>query len=117
MSASTALQALLLATPAVTAICGTRIASDRMEQGAATPFVVYTGTAEPQRALDGSVHGTKTTFEIQCWAATRAAADALAAAVADACNAQHQYTTGPAGGYDSELDLEAALLQCDWWED
>ena len=64
MSASTQLQTLLLATPAVTALCGTRIASDRMEQGAATPFVVYTGTAEPQRALDGSVHGIKTTFEI-----------------------------------------------------
>jgi hypothetical protein len=29
----------------------------------------------------------------------------------------HQYCTGPAGGYDSELDLEAALLTCDWWTD
>ncbi len=25
--------------------------------------------------------------------------------------------TGPAGGYDGELDLEAALLTCDWWTD
>ena len=115
MSASTDLQALLLATSAVTALCGTRISSDRMEQGAATPFVVYTGTAEPQRALDGSVHGTRTTFEIQCWASTRAAADALAAAVKTALDAQHQYCTGPAGGFDAELDLEAALLTCDWW--
>lgn len=116
MSASTDLQALLLATSGVTALCGTRIASDRMEQAAATPFVVYTGTAEPQRALNGSVHGIKTTFEIQCWAATRSAANALAAAVATALDAQHQYCTGPAGGYDSDLDLEAALLTCEWWE-
>lgn len=117
MSASTELQALLLATPAVTALCGTRIAADRMEQGAARPFVVYTASAEPQRALDGSVHGTKTTFELQCWADTRAAADALAYAVQDALDAQHQYTTGPVGGYDGELDLEAALLTCEWWDD
>jgi hypothetical protein len=81
MSAATDLQALLLATSAVTALCSTRISADRMEQAAATPFIVYTGTAEPQRSLDGSVHGTRTTFEIQCWADTRAAADALAAAV------------------------------------
>jgi hypothetical protein len=115
MSASTDLQALLLATSAVTALCGTRISSDRMEQGAATPFIVYTGTAEPQRALDGSVHGTRTVFEIQCWASTRAAADALAAAVKTVLDANHQYCTGPAGGFDADLDLEAALLTCDWW--
>jgi hypothetical protein len=54
-------------------------------------------------------------FEIQCWASTRAAADALAAAVMAALDAQHQYCTGPVAGFDAELDLEAALLTCDWW--
>jgi hypothetical protein len=117
MSAATSLQALLLSTSGVTALCGTRIASDRMEQGAARPFIVYTGSDEPQRSLDGSVHGTRTTFEIQCWADTRASADALAAAVKAVLDANHQYTTGPAGGYDGELDLEAAVLTCDWWTD
>jgi hypothetical protein len=115
MSAATDLQALLLATSAVTALCSTRISADRMEQAAATPFIVYTGTAEPQRSLDGTIHGTRTVFEIQCWASTRAAADALAAAVMAALDAQHQYCTGPVAGFDSELDLEAALLTCDWW--
>jgi hypothetical protein len=81
------------------------------------PFIVYTGTAEPQRSLDGTIHGTRTVFEIQCWASTRAAADALAAAVKTVLDANHQYCTGPAGGYDGELDLEAALLTCDWWTD
>ena len=112
---ATGLLALLLATSAVTALCSTRISADRMEQAAATPFVVYTGTAEPQRSLDGTVHGTRTVFEIQCWASTRAAADALAAAVMAALDAQHQYCTGPVAGFDAELDLEAALLTCDWW--
>ena len=117
MTASTTLQALLLATPAVTALCGTRIAADRMEQGAATPFVVYTGAAEPQRALNGSVHSTRTTFEIQCWATTRATAEALASAVHAACDGAHQYITATADGFDGELDLEATVLTCDWWED
>jgi hypothetical protein len=75
MSAATSLQTLLAGTSAVTAICGTRISSDRAEQGSARPFIVYTGSEEPQRALDGSVHGTRTTFEIQCWADTRASAE------------------------------------------
>ena len=117
MSAATSLQTLLAGTSAVTALCGTRISSDRAEQGTARPFIVYTGTDEPQRALDGSVHGTRTTFEIQCWADTRASAEALAAAVKTVLDANHQYCTGPAGGYDGELDLEAALLTCDWWTD
>lgn len=117
MSAATDLQALLLATSAVTALCSTRISADRMEQAAATPFIVYTGTAEPQRSLDGTIHGTRTVFEIQCWADTRASAEALAAAVKTVLDANHQYCTGPAGGYDGELDLEAALLTCDWWTD
>ena len=117
MSAATSLQALLLATSGVTALCSTRISADRAEQGTARPFVVYTASEEPQRALDGSVHGTRTTFEIQCWADTRASADALAAAVKAVLDSNHQYTTGPAGGYDGELDLEAAVLTCDWWTD
>ena len=59
------------------------------------------------------MHGTRTTFEIQCWADTRASAESLAAAVKTVLDDNHQYCTGPAGGYDGELDLEAALLTCD----
>jgi hypothetical protein len=117
MSAATDLQALLLATSAVTALCSTRISADRMEQAAATPFIVYTGTAEPQRSLDGTIHGTRTVFEIQCWASTRAAADALAAAVMAALDASTSIAPARPAGIDGELDLEAALLTCDWWTD
>lgn len=117
MSAATSLQALLLATPGVTALCGTRISADRAEQGAARPFVVYSGTAEPQRALDGSVHGTLTTFEIQCWGDSRASAEAVADAVQAACDGAHQYITARAAGSDNELDLEAVVMTCLWWTD
>jgi len=115
MSAHTDLQALLLATPAVTALCGTRIYSDRAEQSAQTPFVVYVGTSEPQRALNGSVHGIKTVFDIQCWAASRSKANELAYAVQTAVDAQHMYASGPSSGFDADLDLEAAILECTWW--
>jgi hypothetical protein len=89
MSAATSLQTLLAAT--------IRRHGDlrhphqlrpHAEQAPPRPFIVYTGSEEPQRALDGSVHGTRTTFEIQCWADTRAAADALAAAVKTVLDAQ-----------------------------
>lgn len=117
MSAATSLQALLLATSGVTSLCGTRIASDRMEQGSARPFIVYTGSDEPQRALDGSVHGTLTTFEIQCWGDSRASAEAVADAVQAACDGAHQYITARAAGSDNELDLEAVVMTCLWWTD
>ena len=116
-TADESLRALLAADAAVAALVGERIAADRVEQGTALPFVVFTGSAEPQRGLDGSVHGVKTTFEIQCWATTRAQANAVAQACKAALDAQHQYAAGPVNGYDQELDLEAALISCEWWED
>lgn len=115
--ASQALQALLIGTPAITALTSTRIASDRAEQGAARPFIVHSGTSEPQRALDGSVHGIRHVFEIQCWGDTRASAEAVADAVQTACDAAHQYITARASGFDAELDLECCVMTCEWWTD
>lgn len=117
MSAAQDLVTLLKAAAPVAALVADRIAADRVEQGTALPFVVFTGSAEPQRALDGSVHGTKTTFELQCWAKTRDKATAVVQAVQAALDAAGQYTMGPVHGYDQELDLEAALITCEWWED
>ena len=117
MSAATELQALLAASAGVTALVESRISADRAEQGAARPFVTYSGTTEPQRALDGSVHGTLTTFEIQCWGDSRATAEAVADAVQAACDGAHQYITARAAGSDNELDLEAVVMTCLWWTD
>lgn len=116
-TAHTALQTLLLAAAPVTALAGTRIAADRAEEDWQRPFVVYSGTTEPQRCLDGSTEGDLTVFEIQIWADTRASAEALANAVQDACDGAHQYITARAGGHDPELDLEAVVMTCNWWTD
>lgn len=117
MSAETDLRTLLLATTAVTALVGTRVAADRIEQGATRPFVVFSRTGtERSKGLDGTVHGVKATFSLQCWADTRAAADAVAVAVTTALEANHQTIISQAAAYDAELDLEAADLSVDWWE-
>ncbi len=116
-TAHQALQTLLLGAAPVTALAGTRIAADRAEEDWPCPYVVYSGVTEPQRCLDGSTDGALTVFEIQAWADTRAAAEALADAVQNACDGAHQYITARAGGYDAELDLEAVVLTCNWWDD
>lgn len=116
MSASTDLRVLLAGAAGVTALVGTRIGQDRAEQDWVRPFIVF-GVVEtdPQRALDGSVHGTRYVFEVQCWANTRASADAVADAVQTACDGDHRYVTARSGGYEPDLDLESAVLIVDWW--
>jgi hypothetical protein len=120
MSAESDFVALLKATPAVTALIGSgaaaRLAADRIEQAAALPFVVFTRVGTEEFAgLDGTVFDTKVTLEVQCWGETRKGADALADAVAAALRAANQAVVGRTGGYDGELDLEAAVLTVEWW--
>jgi hypothetical protein len=118
MSAETELRAALIAATPVTALTGTRIASDRIDQGAARPFVVFTRTAsEPFGSIDGVVLKTLVSLDVQAWADTRASADAVADAVTAAIRATPSQTvSGRSSGYDSELDLEATLLTVQWWE-
>ena len=117
MSAAADLRALLIATPAVTALVGSRIAADRIEQGSARPFIVFTCTAtERSKGLDGTVHGVQVTFDVQCWADTRAAAEAVGDAAQDAIEQAFQTIATRGSGYDADLDLEADLLTVLWWE-
>ena len=119
MSLETDLRALLVAAGSVTALVGTRISADRIEQGAARPFIVFARTetpAEPARALNGTVHGgERAVFELQVWADTRLAADAAAAAVTTVLEAANQLVTNRTATSDGDLDLEATVLTVDWW--
>ena len=117
MSAETELRALLLAATAVTALIGNRIASDRIEQGTARPFVMFTRTATtPYVTIDGQVLASQAQLEIQCWADSRAQADAVGEAVTAAIRASTTQTvTGQSAAYDGELDLESTLLTVEWW--
>ena len=117
MSAETDLRTLLLATGAVTALVGTRISADRIEQGAARPFIVFARSGTDRLVgLDGTLHGVRVTLDIQCWADTRVNAEAVASAIELAIESVHQFVTARTGDYDPELDLEASLLTVDWWE-
>lgn len=120
MSAKTELRALLVATSGVTALVGSgsaaRISADRIEQGAARPFIVFTQNAtDVQTGLNGTVLTTKAVLELQCWADTRVGADALADAVQTALVGDYRTITQRADGYDAELDLEATIFTVDWW--
>ncbi len=117
MSLDTDLRAALAGNAGVSALVSTRISSDRAEQGATRPFVVFSRVAtEYQHGLDGSVLGERVTFDVQCWADTRASAEAVANAVSAVFSANQRPILGRASGYDSELDLEATLLTVEWWD-
>lgn len=120
MSAEADFVTLMKATSAVTALIGSgnsaRIAADRIEQGVVRPFIVYTrGATDDFQSLDGTIHDSKVTLEVQIWADTRSSAEAVADAVQTAVRGGNQTVSGRVGGYDGELDLEAAVLTVEWW--
>jgi hypothetical protein len=117
MSAETALRALLVADGSVAALVGTRVSADRIEQGAALPFVVFARSASsPVTTLAGVVLITMSSLDVQCWADTRAGADALADAVTAAVRGViGQSVPGRSGVYDADLDLHGTVLNVNWW--
>lgn len=118
MSAESALRTLLVANPAVYALVNTRVVADRMEEGAAFPFIVFArnGT-QPVSALDGTHLRSQASLEVQCWADTRLGADALADAVAAAVRGViSQSVPGRVSAYDADTDRHVCSLQVAWWE-
>ncbi|WKB52310.1 tail completion protein gp17 [Eleftheria terrae] len=116
MSAETDFRAALLAHPPLAALLGDRIAANAISAKQPAPYVVFNSSHEPQYGLDGTKHLDRVTFEVQCWATSQAAADAVADAV--------EAALAPAGGtllsrstaYDGELAMDAAVLTVEWWD-
>ena len=118
MSASTDLRALLVGSAGVTALVGQRVRFERAEQTDVRPYVVLQLTdTENEYSLSGALLASKAILTAQCWADTRVAADAVAAAVKAVCIAHQRAVAGPLGEYLADLDLEAAVLTVDWWDD
>lgn len=116
MSYATQLRAALLAHAPLVALVADRVAQDRVEADVARPFVVYTaGDVLVERGLGGEVLGTREQFNVQCWADSRLAAVAVADAAEAAIEAAGHRVTGRSTNYDEELDLEAEMLNVDWW--
>ncbi len=118
MSAETALRALLVADGPTAALVGTRVSADRIEQGAVRPFVVFARTSSlPITTIGGVVLRTMVSLDVQCWADTRAGADALGDAVTTAVRGVISQTVpGRSAVYDSDLDLHGTVLNVNWWE-
>jgi hypothetical protein len=118
MSAESALRAVLVADATVAALVGQRVRAERAEEDDVRPFVVFTRTGtEPYTDITGLLLASQVSLDVQCWANTRTAADALADAVSAAVRAVPTQTVqGRSGGYDPDLDCEVTLLNVLWWE-
>lgn len=82
MSAESTLYTLLTGNPGVTALVGTRIYPDIVPEGKATPYIGYERVAtDPVAVMSGPAPAAIARITLACWADTRTAADAVAAAV------------------------------------
>lgn len=117
MSADADLQTLLAADAAVIALVGEKIAQDRAEQDWTRPFVIYTRTGtESFPTLDSSAADEKVSFTVESWAATRAAANAIADAVSAAIDGGDNGTViNRSTEFDPERDEAATTLLVEWW--
>lgn len=72
MSSHALIQAALDAHAGLAVLVGTRIYADLAPEGADFPFVIFKRSALLRHTgLDGTVHGTTETFEVECWAENR----------------------------------------------
>lgn len=116
MSAHTDLRALLLADSVVASLVGTRISADRIEQNATRPFVAYRRTSHVrEKTLDGTVVSDMSTFDVQVWADTRAACQAVAEAIQRVIEAADQDVATREDLSDADLDFEGESITVDWW--
>lgn len=112
----TALRSLLVADVAVNALVAGRVSADRMAQDQPLPFAVFTRTGtEPVTDISGAVLASRTFFEVQCWANTRATAESLADACQNAIRGASKLVTNRAAVYDPDMDVEGTVLSVEWW--
>jgi len=79
---STAIVAMLRADTSVAALVGTRIYPSYAPQNYTLPVIVYTRlSASRVRSADGSAGMVAMNMQLSCWAATKAGAETLSAAV------------------------------------
>lgn len=94
-----ALRSKLTGTTAVATILGTRIYPDKPPQAATLPFAIYygvSGTDEP--GLSGLLGRAEQRIQVDAYASTRPAANALALAIRDALTSSWgRGTWGPTG--------------------
>ena len=115
MSAESILYGSLTASAGVAVLVGAdsaaRIYPDAMPEDGTYPVIVFSRTGtEPIVTIDGMRHGEFVTMQMQCWANTRAASDAVADAVESALIAAGDVPQERAGAYDPETGLFVSSL-------
>lgn len=115
MSSHALIQTALAAHAGLAALVGTRIRADLSREGDAFPFVVFKRASLTRHTgLDGTVHGTSETFEVECWGGTRALSVDVSEQAALALDAAHLSAeeAGP-DGIDPEMLDRVVVLTVD----
>lgn len=106
----------------LTALVGTRISKNVVDQSAARPLVVFNANHDTDRNLLGDTNATLCTFTVACWAddgeSAADVADAVAAALdaySDTQTLNHATVLSRASVYDEDLDLHGEVLTVEWW--
>ena len=96
----------------VSALCGGRVYPDRAPEDAVTPFAVFTREATGQmQTLSVLIDNPDVTFDVRCWADTRAKAEQLATAIQTACADAKMGIETRESGYSDDFALHAAILK------
>lgn len=112
MSSHTLVQAALVAHGGLAALVGTRIRPDLARPEDDFPFVVFKRSGLTRHTgLDGTVHGTTETFDVECWGGTRAMSINVSEQALLALDAAHlpAEEAGPDGIDPEQLDRVTVL--------
>ena len=116
MSIETAFVAALLAHAPLTALVDDGISQEAAPSVETLPLVVFSVRADRALGLNNTLHASRASIDVQCWAdtaaAARAVADALIGAVATVPD--KAVVTDDRGTYDPELKLYGQLLTVVW---
>ena len=120
MSVEADFRATLAAHAPLTALVGTRISQNAVDQPG-RPLVVFVVRHDPILGLGGAGLGDQCTITAQCWGTTAEQADAVANAVEGALAAGSlaiaACATRTARGtvYDEETGADGTELTIEWW--
>jgi len=119
MSIETDFRALLAGYAPLAALVGTRIAENAVPEGSALPLVVFSATHNRTLGLDNSLLADQCSLDVQCWAETAVAAEAVGDAVISAIDtapvAAGAVVLARSSTFDAELGLDATVLSVEWW--
>jgi len=111
MSAEATTYSVLSAAAGVTGLVSTHIYPDQAAQDATMPFIVFerAGT-EIVPTIHGTVALSRATMQVSCWAVTRSAAEAVAAAAQAAMVAARHLPANRDAFFSPETSAYAAVV-------